>query len=165
MNDDRPLILRRDGAVAHLRFNRPKALNSIDSATAQALLAASEELAQRHVGARGGAVRRGQGLHGRRRPCRDAGRSAGASRAGSSIRCTRRLRSWRRSTRRSIASVHGVVAGAGVEPDARRRLVRRRRGYALQPRVRRTSARAATAARRSRCRASWACARRWRSRC
>ena len=45
MSDAPPLILRREGAVAHLRFNRPKMLNAIDSATAQALLAASDSLA------------------------------------------------------------------------------------------------------------------------
>lgn len=42
MNDN--LILRREGAIAHLRLNRPKSLNTIDSATAKALLAAAEEL-------------------------------------------------------------------------------------------------------------------------
>jgi 2-(1,2-epoxy-1,2-dihydrophenyl)acetyl-CoA isomerase len=45
MNDNRPLILRREGAIAHLRFNRPQSLNSLDSACAKALLAASDELA------------------------------------------------------------------------------------------------------------------------
>jgi 2-(1,2-epoxy-1,2-dihydrophenyl)acetyl-CoA isomerase len=45
MSDAPPLILRREGAVAHLRFNRPQMLNAIDSATAQALLAASDSLA------------------------------------------------------------------------------------------------------------------------
>jgi 2-(1,2-epoxy-1,2-dihydrophenyl)acetyl-CoA isomerase len=46
MNDNRPLILRREGGIAHLRFNRPQSLNALDSATAKALLAASEELAR-----------------------------------------------------------------------------------------------------------------------
>ena len=45
MNDNPPLILRREGAIAHLRFNRPQSLNSIDSAATKALLAASNELA------------------------------------------------------------------------------------------------------------------------
>lgn len=44
--DNGPLILRRDGAVAHLRFNRPQSLNAIDSAMAKALLVATEHLAR-----------------------------------------------------------------------------------------------------------------------
>jgi len=40
-----PLIVRREGAIAHLRFNRPQSLNPIDSAMARALLAATHELA------------------------------------------------------------------------------------------------------------------------
>ncbi|MEW5890856.1 MAG: enoyl-CoA hydratase-related protein [Pseudomonadota bacterium] len=40
-----PLRYWRDGAIAHLRFNRPGVLNAIDAATAQAFLAACRTLA------------------------------------------------------------------------------------------------------------------------
>lgn len=40
-----PLLFERDGAIAHLRFNRPAALNAIDRAMAQSLLDACRELA------------------------------------------------------------------------------------------------------------------------
>ncbi|MFZ5510919.1 MAG: enoyl-CoA hydratase/isomerase family protein [Pseudomonadota bacterium] len=40
-----PLRYWRDGAIAHLRFNRPGVLNAIDAATAQAFLAACRALA------------------------------------------------------------------------------------------------------------------------
>lgn len=44
--ENAPLILRREGAIAHLRFNRPPSLNALDSAMAKTLLAATEELAR-----------------------------------------------------------------------------------------------------------------------
>lgn len=40
-----PVLLRREGAVAHLRFNRPQALNAIDLPLAQAFHAACRALA------------------------------------------------------------------------------------------------------------------------
>ena len=40
-----PVLLRREGAVAHLRFNRPQALNVIDLSLARAFHAACRELA------------------------------------------------------------------------------------------------------------------------
>jgi 2-(1,2-epoxy-1,2-dihydrophenyl)acetyl-CoA isomerase len=40
-----PLLHWRDGGVAHLRFNRPQALNAIDRAMARAFLGACEDLA------------------------------------------------------------------------------------------------------------------------
>lgn len=40
-----PVLLRREGGVAHLRFNRPQALNAIDLPLAQAFHAACRELA------------------------------------------------------------------------------------------------------------------------
>ncbi len=45
MNDDSPLLVGRDGAVATLRFNRQAALNAIDVPMARAFLAASHEIA------------------------------------------------------------------------------------------------------------------------
>lgn len=44
-SDAPPLVIERDGAVATLRFNRPKALNAIDEAMAEAMLDASRQLA------------------------------------------------------------------------------------------------------------------------
>lgn len=41
---DSPLLQRRDGAVVHLRFNRPQALNALDSATAAAFLDACKAI-------------------------------------------------------------------------------------------------------------------------
>lgn len=41
-----PVTLRREGAVAHLRFNRPAQLNAVDVPTAKAFLACCEEIAE-----------------------------------------------------------------------------------------------------------------------
>lgn len=43
--DEGPVLCWRDGAVAHLRFNRPKSLNAIDVAMASAFLSACEAIA------------------------------------------------------------------------------------------------------------------------
>lgn len=43
-NPDSPLLQRRDGAVVHLRFNRPQALNAVDSATAAVFLEACKAI-------------------------------------------------------------------------------------------------------------------------
>ena len=40
-----PVLLERDGAVATVRFNRPEAMNALDVATKEALLAALTEVA------------------------------------------------------------------------------------------------------------------------
>jgi 2-(1,2-epoxy-1,2-dihydrophenyl)acetyl-CoA isomerase len=42
--DTDSIVLRRDGAVAHLRFSRPRALNAIDAAMAQRLLELADTL-------------------------------------------------------------------------------------------------------------------------
>lgn len=42
---DGPVLCWREGAIAHLRFNRPQALNAIDLETADGLLQASEQIA------------------------------------------------------------------------------------------------------------------------
>lgn len=42
---DAPLLYTRDGAIAHIRFNRPKVLNAVDSATAAALLETCKTIA------------------------------------------------------------------------------------------------------------------------
>lgn len=41
-----PLLVTRQGAIATLQFNRPEAMNALDVATAQALLAAVQGIAQ-----------------------------------------------------------------------------------------------------------------------
>jgi 2-(1,2-epoxy-1,2-dihydrophenyl)acetyl-CoA isomerase len=45
MNDDSPLQVGREGAIATLRFNRPSALNAIDVPMARAFLAAVRDIA------------------------------------------------------------------------------------------------------------------------
>lgn len=45
MNDTTPLLYEKQGAIARLTFNRPAALNALDVPTAQALLAASRQIA------------------------------------------------------------------------------------------------------------------------
>lgn len=42
---DGPVLCWREGAIAHLRFNRPQALNAIDLATADGLQSACEQIA------------------------------------------------------------------------------------------------------------------------
>lgn len=44
-NAPSPILLRREGGIAHLRFNRPQALNGIDITLARAFHAACRELA------------------------------------------------------------------------------------------------------------------------
>ncbi|HWT21259.1 MAG TPA: enoyl-CoA hydratase-related protein [Variovorax sp.] len=44
-SEEGPVLCWRDGAVAHLRFNRPQALNAIDVAMASAFLGACEAIA------------------------------------------------------------------------------------------------------------------------
>lgn len=113
MNDNRPLILRREGAIAHLRFNRPQSLNAIDSATAKALLAASEELA------RDPAVR-AVVLSGEGRGFMAGGDLTQMKADPQSIPTQlidplhAALRNLASLDAPVIASVHGVVAGAGV---------------------------------------------------
>ncbi len=41
-----PLLVTRQGAIATLLFNRPEAMNALDVPTAQALLAAMQDIAQ-----------------------------------------------------------------------------------------------------------------------
>ena len=45
LDSNAPVLSWRDGACAHLRFNRPRTLNAIDLATAQAFRSACEQLA------------------------------------------------------------------------------------------------------------------------
>ncbi|HTT13392.1 MAG TPA: enoyl-CoA hydratase-related protein [Burkholderiaceae bacterium] len=113
MDTNQPLILRREGGVAHLRFNRPQSLNAIDSATAKALRAASEELARdptvRAVVLSG----EGKGFM--------AGGDIGQMKTDPRSIPTQLIDPLHAALRRLaaldapvIASVHGVVAGAGV---------------------------------------------------
>ena len=46
MNETRQIILRREGAVAHLRFNRPDSLNAIDAGTSQQFLTTVSDIAE-----------------------------------------------------------------------------------------------------------------------
>lgn len=46
MNETRPVVLRREGAVIHLRFKRPDSLNAIDGGMAKQFLAACNDIAQ-----------------------------------------------------------------------------------------------------------------------
>jgi 2-(1,2-epoxy-1,2-dihydrophenyl)acetyl-CoA isomerase len=46
MNETRPIILRREGAVAHLRFNRRDSLNAIDAGTSQQFLTTVSDIAE-----------------------------------------------------------------------------------------------------------------------
>jgi len=45
MSDQPPLLVTRDGAIATLQFNRPEAMNALDLATSEALLAALQGIA------------------------------------------------------------------------------------------------------------------------
>lgn len=45
MSDEQPVLLRNDGAVAHIRFNRPHVLNALNAECAYALLAACKSVA------------------------------------------------------------------------------------------------------------------------
>lgn len=113
MNDNRPLILRRDGGVAHLRFNRPQSLNAIDSATAKALLAAADELVQ-DKGVRA-VVLSGEGkgfMAGGDLAQMQADPQAIASEIIAPLHAA--LTKLASIDAPLIASVHGVVAGAGV---------------------------------------------------
>ena len=42
--DEQPILLTREGAVAHLRFNRPGRMNAIDVATSRALLECTQQI-------------------------------------------------------------------------------------------------------------------------
>ena len=113
MNDDRPLILRREGAVAHLRFNRPQSLNAIDSAMAKALLAASDELAN-DLAVRA-VVLSGEGkgfMAGGDLAQMQADPQAISAQIIDPLHAA--LRKLASIDAPVIASVHGVVAGAGV---------------------------------------------------
>lgn len=50
--DESPIVVEREGRVGHIRLNRPKALNALDAATMNAVVAAAQELdADPEVGA------------------------------------------------------------------------------------------------------------------
>lgn len=108
-----PLIQERDGAVVTLRFNRPKALNSIDVVMAQALLDAVREL-QGDASVRA-IVLTGVGkgfMAGGDLPTMRAdplGGSAALLRLLNQVVCL-----LEKINAPVIAQVHGVAAGAGV---------------------------------------------------
>lgn len=113
MDDNPPLLLRREGAVAHLRFNRPQALNAIDAAMAAALLAASRQL-EHDRGVRAVVLSgAGKGFM--------AGGDLAAMRADPQAIAERIIDPLHAALKilaaldaPLIAGVHGVVAGAGV---------------------------------------------------
>lgn len=45
MSEEQPVLLRNDGAIAHIRFNRPQVLNALNAECAYALLAACKAIA------------------------------------------------------------------------------------------------------------------------
>jgi 2-(1,2-epoxy-1,2-dihydrophenyl)acetyl-CoA isomerase len=45
VTEEQPILLRNDGAIAHIRFNRPQVLNALNAACAYALLAACKAVA------------------------------------------------------------------------------------------------------------------------
>lgn len=112
-NETSPVVLRRDGAVAHVRFNRPQSLNVIDSAMARELLAVSEAIAQ-------DASVRAIVLSGEGRGFMAGGDLAAMQARPSAIAAEiidplhAALRVLAAIDAPVIASVHGVVAGAGV---------------------------------------------------
>jgi 2-(1,2-epoxy-1,2-dihydrophenyl)acetyl-CoA isomerase len=113
MSDSRPLILRREGAIAHLRFNRPQALNAINSATAKALFDASDELS--HDQSIRAVVMSGEGkgfMAGGDLTEMMADPPAIASQIIDPLHAA--LIKLASMNAPLIASVHGVVAGAGV---------------------------------------------------
>jgi 2-(1,2-epoxy-1,2-dihydrophenyl)acetyl-CoA isomerase len=107
------ILLRRDGAVAHLRFNRPKALNAIDGGTARRFLDLALEVsadpAVRAIvlSGEGKAFMAGGDLAAMRAdPSAIARDIIGPLHTG--------LRHLADGNAPVIASVQGVVAGAGV---------------------------------------------------
>jgi 2-(1,2-epoxy-1,2-dihydrophenyl)acetyl-CoA isomerase len=112
-NDDSPIIMRRDGAVAHVRFNRPQSLNTIDAAMARELLAVSGAIAE-------DASVRAVVLTGEGRAFMAGGDLAAMQARPGAIAAEiidplhAALRLLATVDAPVIASVHGVVAGAGV---------------------------------------------------
>jgi 2-(1,2-epoxy-1,2-dihydrophenyl)acetyl-CoA isomerase len=113
IHSNAPVLSWRDGALAHLRFNRPKALNAIDLSTAQAFRSACESLAgDREVRAvvisgAGRAFMAGGDIAALREdPVANSQKGIAMVHAGVSI-----LASLEAPV---IASVHGAVAGGGL---------------------------------------------------
>ncbi|CAG4918950.1 enoyl-CoA hydratase/isomerase family protein [Paraburkholderia gardini] len=113
IHSNSPLLSWRDGAIAHLRFNRPAALNAIDLATAQAFRSACEVLAEdREVravvisGAGRAFIAGGDVASLREDPVANAQKGIALVHAGVSILAALEAP--------VIASVHGAVAGGGL---------------------------------------------------
>lgn len=107
------ILVQRDGAVAHLRFNRPLVLNVIDAATAERFLAACRELA-------GDTTVRAVVLSGEGRGFMVGG-DLGAMQARPDAIAKDVIEPLHSAMRilaeidaPVIASVHGVVAGVGI---------------------------------------------------
>lgn len=108
-----PLLYWRDGAIAHIRFNRPEVLNAIDMATANAFLAACQAAAADSevravvVSGEGRAFIAGGDLTAMRRsPVETAQALIAPMHAGIAL-----LASMNAPV---IASLHGAVAGGGL---------------------------------------------------
>lgn len=108
-----PLLCIRDGAIAHIRFNRPQVLNAIDSASAAALLAACKTIAADPsvrvvvIGGEGRAFMAGGDIA----QFRDDPASIPTTLIGPLHEALQILTSLRAPV---IASLNGAVAGAGM---------------------------------------------------
>ena len=113
LDSNAPVLSWRDGACAHLRFNRPRTLNAIDLATAQAFRSACEQLAgDREVravvisGAGRAFIAGGDIAALREDPVANSREGIAMVHAGVSM-----LASLKAPV---VASVHGAVAGGGL---------------------------------------------------
>ncbi len=107
------IILRRDGAIAHLRFSRPRALNAIDAGMAQRLRELADELGA-DPGVRA-VVMSGEGrafVAGGDLPSMQARPDAIGREIIEPLHAA--LRRLALLDAPIIAAVHGVVAGAGL---------------------------------------------------
>lgn len=110
---ERPVLAWREGGIAHLRFNRPQALNAIDAAMAAAFRADAEAIARDTavrvvvIGGEGRAFQAGGDIAAMAHdPVAVAGELIAGMHGG--------LRALASIDAPVIASVHGAVAGGGL---------------------------------------------------
>jgi len=108
-----PVMLRREGAVAHIRFNRPAQLNTVNVPAAQAFLdccrtiAAAPDIRAVVLSGEGECLRR-------RRRFERAQRRRGCGCAGTHPTCAEAVMLMAELDVPFIASLHGVVAGGSL---------------------------------------------------